>query len=344
MTVPTRTRERDQTSRARGVVELNHDGLAFRFPEVHEDARFNLAFQRTLRIPDNAREHFLPPGLGRFPLELVDDYADRVPEAWREHGGVFLPMYQAEAMWINFRGAYPMVVKVAAGKINALTGEEWSEGLCEDPQDYLVVPDQPWLDGFSVKRGLIRQFVAMRLGEGYTAEEQLTGEARHGGVQITVYPMKASEYEKRNHGEDGIGYAGPVYCMAPDDAVMEMGLAPGGLMRQEIYSDDYGFDVWDTTAGASCYVHIVNSLQYFSVCGISPPHRPPTAEEYAEAGLPWFDYYNADLEALAGAENLAGLDSVSRRRVKQGRVVRSEGPLGPVVVQPLSPENRLRGE
>ena len=344
MTVPTRTREQDQTSRARGVVELNQDGLAFRFPEVHEDARFSLAFQRTLRIPDNGREHFLPPGLGRFPLDLVDDYADRVPEAWREHGGVFLPMYQSEAMWINFRGGYPMAVKVAAGKINALTGDEWSEDLCQDPQDYLVVPDQPWLDGFSVKRGLIRQFVAMRLGEGYTAEEQLTGEARHGGVQITVYPMKASEYEKRNHGEDGIGYAGPVYCMAPDDAVMEMGLAPGGLMRQEIYSDDYGFDVWDTTAGASCYVHIVNSLQYFSVCGISPPHRPPTAEEYAEAGLPWFDYYNADLEALAGAENLAGLDSVSRRRVKQGRVVRSEGPLGPVVVQPLSPENRLRGE
>ncbi|MDE0230865.1 MAG: hypothetical protein OXI56_03670 [bacterium] len=341
MTVPTRTGEKDQTSRAPGVVELNQNGLAFRFPEVHEDARFSLAFQRTLRIPDNGREHFLPPGLGRFPLELVDDYADRVPEAWREHGGVFLPMYQAEAMWINFHGEYPMAVKVAAGKVNALTGEEWSEDLCQEPQDYLVVPDQPWLDGFSVKRGLIRQFVAMRLGEGYTAEEQLTGEARHGGVQITVYPMKASEYEKRNGGADGIGYVGPVYCMAVSAPPTEMGLAPGGLMRQEIYSDEYGFDVWDTTAGASCYVHIVNSLQYFSVCGVSPPHRTPTAEEYAEAGLPWFDYYDADLKALAGAEKLAGLDSVSGRRVKEGRVVRQEGPLGPVVVQPLSPDDLL---
>ncbi len=29
---------------------------------------------------------------------------------------------------------------------------------------------------------MIRQFVAMPLGEGYTAEEQLTGEAQHGGL------------------------------------------------------------------------------------------------------------------------------------------------------------------
>ena len=30
---------------------------------------------------------------------------------------------------------------------------------------------------------------------GYSAEEQLTGEARHGGLQIAVYPMEASSYE-----------------------------------------------------------------------------------------------------------------------------------------------------
>lgn len=338
MTGLTRTREREQTPSARGVIELREDRLAFRFPQIHEDAAFSLDFQRTLRIPDDGRQHFLPPGLGRFPLELVDDYADRVPEPWREHGGVFLPMYQSEAMWIDFHGSYPMAVKVAAGKINALTGDEWADGLCEDPQDYLVVPDQPWLDGFSVKRGLIRQFAAMRLGEGYTAEEQLTGEARHGGVQITVYPMKAAEYEALNR---GVGArTDVVYCMALSAPPMEMGLAPGGLMRQEIYEDEYGIDVWDTRAGASCFVHIVNSLQYFSVCGVSPPHRPPTARKYAEAGLPWFDYYDADLTALAGAEKLAGLDSVAGRRIKEGRVVRSEGLLGPVVVQPLSPKNR----
>jgi len=65
------------------------------------------------------------------------------------------------------------------------------------PHDYLVVPDRPWLVGFCVDKWLIRQFVVMPLGEGYTVEEQLTGEAQHGGLQVAVYPMKAAIYEER---------------------------------------------------------------------------------------------------------------------------------------------------
>ena len=59
----------------------------------------------------------------------------------------------------------------------------------------MVVPGQPWLDGYCVQTGIIRQFVAMPLGRGYTAEEQLTGEALHGGLQISVHPMKREVYK-----------------------------------------------------------------------------------------------------------------------------------------------------
>ena len=52
----------------------------------------------------------------------MDDYPDNLPETWRKHGGVFTPMYQAEAMWICFHGDYPMAVKIAAGKVNTVTG------------------------------------------------------------------------------------------------------------------------------------------------------------------------------------------------------------------------------
>ncbi|MYB97986.1 MAG: hypothetical protein F4123_09440 [Gemmatimonadetes bacterium] len=62
-----------------------------------------------------------------------------------------------------------------------------------DPQNYLVVPDQPWLDGYCVERGIIRQFVAMPLGEGYTAEERLTGAAKHGGLQGIGPPNEARD-------------------------------------------------------------------------------------------------------------------------------------------------------
>ena len=128
------------------MITLEHDRLNFRFPEMHPDAVCSVSFQRTLRIPDDNREYPLPPGLGRFPLRHVDDYAGRVPPAWREHGGVLMPMHQSEAMWMSFGAAYPMAIKVAAGKVNVLTGDAWSNDLRTEPQDYLVVPGQPWFD------------------------------------------------------------------------------------------------------------------------------------------------------------------------------------------------------
>jgi len=85
-------------------------------------------------------------------------------------------------------------VKVAAGKINAVSGESWTGNLQRKPQNYVVVPDQPWLDGFAVGKGRIRQFVAMPLGSGHSVEEQLTGAAENGGIQLQVYPMRAEPY------------------------------------------------------------------------------------------------------------------------------------------------------
>ncbi len=163
------------------MIELRDDQLVFRFPDVHSRAELSIDFQRTLRIPDDGTAHFLPPGLGQFPLHHVDDYRETTPAEWVVHGGVFFPMHQAEATWLYFNGDYPMTVKVGAGKINAVTGRQWRNKLAK-LQDYLVTPDQPWLDGFNVRKGMIRQFVAMPLGEGYTAEEQLTGKAQHGGI------------------------------------------------------------------------------------------------------------------------------------------------------------------
>jgi hypothetical protein len=177
------------------MVTLEGDRLVFRFPDVHEEARLTVTFQRTLRIPDD-RDYPLPPGLGAFPLWHIDDYRRGLPKAWVDRGGVLMPMHQAEGMWISFSSAYPMAVKVATGKVNAITGSPLTLGLHRAPQDYLVTPDQPWLDGFCVKQGVIRQFVAMPLGQGYSVEEQLSRTAEHGGLQLIVHPLKAAAYRK----------------------------------------------------------------------------------------------------------------------------------------------------
>ncbi|MBW8004058.1 MAG: hypothetical protein FVQ80_19045 [Planctomycetes bacterium] len=307
------------------MLELIHNQLRFQFPDVHEDASCQVEFIRTLRIPDDNRDYPLPPGFDNFPLDHIDDYEANIPDSWRMHGGIFFPMYQAEAMWINFDGDYPMAIKVATGKMNAVTGEVWKNELTRNPQDYLVVPDQPWLDGFCVEKGLIRQFVCMPLGEGFTAEEQLTGEPKHGGIQIVVYPMKASAYEELST-PASTGLREPNYCKAAPD----MGLAPGGIMRQEIYEDDYGFEVWEQSAKSRCFVHIVNSLQYLELTGKEPPTKAPSSKQYTDARLPWFEYYDADKKALEGSKNLAHLDSVAVNHLKEGKgILQGNDPVSP---------------
>ena len=105
-----------------------------------------ITFQRTLRIPDDGSEYPLPPGLGAFPLRSVDDYLDRVPADMREKGGVFMPMYQREAMWLSFSAATPGALKVGVGKVCAITGKKWKKRLRKKTQDYCVLPEQPWLE------------------------------------------------------------------------------------------------------------------------------------------------------------------------------------------------------
>jgi hypothetical protein len=185
------------------MITLEGDELVFRFTDLHEAAECRVQLQRTLRIPDDGREYPLPPGLGPFPMRHLDDVASRMDPAMAARGGVIVPMWQAEALWIAFQEPrrpglppYPFALKVATGKIDAVSGERWAPGLHRLQQNYVVIPGQPWLDGYAIEKGVIRQFVAMPLGQGYTAEEQITGSAEFGGIQIQAYPMKAARYAR----------------------------------------------------------------------------------------------------------------------------------------------------
>ncbi len=324
------------------MIELKRDGLVFSFPKVHPRAELRVELQRTLRIPDDDGHYPLPPGLGAFPLRHVDDFAPQVPRKWVEHGGVMMPMYQSEATWLNFDAAfverhdtaYPFAIKVATGKINAVTGDSWREGLAAGPQDYLVAPNQPWLDGYCVDEGFIRQFVAMPLGSGYSAEEQITGEAEVGGLQVMVYPMKREVFERRfpkrrlmmARRSAAMGFAAPAPCCAPceeseaDEACADMGLAPGGRMEQEIYDDPFDMKDWDLNRGSRCFIHLCNSMTWRAITGQEPPTVPPTAKEYERHGLPWFEYYDDSSSAVPGADKLADLKSVATMGKEKGDV------------------------
>lgn len=308
------------------MIELNNDHLIVSFPELPLQPHLTIDFQRTLRIPDDGMNYPLPPGLGSFPLRHIDDYAARVPAKWLDRGGVLLPMWQSEALWLNFNSRYidnreteyPFALKVATGKVSAITGELWRKGLSRNPQNYLVVPGQPWLDGYCVDKGIIRQFVAMPLGEGYSVEEQVTGEAEFGGMQIEVFPMRADVFERRFPVQKRLTrsfHADFCCCLAEAGA---MGLAPGGRMRQEIYKDPFSIHDWDMEHGSRCFVHLVNAVTWHAITGQRPPSKPVTAEQYTKAGFPWFDYYDADLQALNGSSTLAALKTVKEKMVEKG--------------------------
>jgi len=222
-------------------------------------------------------------------------------------------MYQSEALWLSFDSGYhnyPIALQIAAGKINAVNGEPWQEDMQFEPQGYVVTNQQPWLDGFCIEKGRIRQFVAAPLGDGVTVEEQITGEAEFGGIQIKAWPLNPNVYEEmlRNRetypGDDGLDMV--MCCLSEDSAPMDMGLGMGGSMKQDIYDDEFRPQDWDTSASSRCYVHLLNSMSYAQVTGHLPPHRPYEAADYAAAGLPWFDYYS-DKESIDGSEVFKGL-------------------------------------
>ncbi|WP_434095476.1 hypothetical protein [Streptomyces goshikiensis] len=308
--------------RGRGVVtgSIRVDGNTLLLGDgVH------VRFIRTLRLPESGT-HALPPNLGEFPLRRVEDYPDTVPGEWLAKGGVMLPVYLREAMWLSFGGTRePAALQVGVGKVCAVSGERWSGRLARDPQNYVVLPRQPWLDGINSGDGTVRQFVAVPLGLGATVEGQVTGEETTGGVQLQAFPLGPQALERWREGErarllpppppapgggalyggppapsggfGGYGAPAPMRAAAPAapgaaPAAPAMGLGVGGSMRQEVYRDDRALSAWAPEPAARIFVHLVTPPAWRRITGEEPPPSPVDRAAYTRAGLPWFDYYD----------------------------------------------------
>ncbi|MGW2834220.1 hypothetical protein [Streptomyces sp. NPDC001286] len=294
-------------------------------------------FVRTLRLPETGT-HPLPPGLGEFPVRRVADYPDTVPEAWRARGGVMLPVYLREAMWLSFAGtAEPAALQVGVGKVCAVSGKPWSDRLSRKPQNYVVLPRQPWLDGINSGKGTVRQFVAVPLGLGATVEGQVTGEEVWGGVQLQSFPLREgklaqwreaerrrAELTRERTAAPGGGYgmampmaAPPAPGAAPAPAAARapraaaaMGLGVGGSMRQEVYQDDRSLDDWSEQPSGRVFVHLVTPPEWRRITGEAPPPSPVDRAAYTRAGLPWYDYYDQDAQDLSPTDTLEAVKPV----------------------------------
>lgn len=109
---------------------------------------------------------------------------------------------EREALWIDFTSDRPDALKIHVGGVNAISGEPVAENAAtqlrrrallsqnKSIQDYVVLPEQPWLDGIATSPSKVRQFVAMPIGKGYTVEAQITGAELTAGIQLEIIPPK----------------------------------------------------------------------------------------------------------------------------------------------------------
>ncbi|MFE2262361.1 hypothetical protein [Streptomyces griseosporeus] len=310
------------------MTDVRLDGNTVRLP-----GGVAVRFVRTLRLPETGT-HPLPPGLGEFPVRRVADYPDTVPEAWRSRGGVMLPVYLREAMWLSFAGTTePAALQVGVGKVCAVSGKPWTGRLSRRPQNYVVLPRQPWLDGINSGKGTVRQFVAVPLGLGATVEGQVTGEEVWGGVQLQSFPLNERalarwrEQEERRRAERPafLGYGAPPPGAMPPGAMpaapaaapaaapragAAMGLGVGGSMRQEVYQDDRPLRDWAKEPAGRVFVHLVTPPEWRRITGEEPPPSPVDRAAYTRAGLPWYDYYDEGAEDLAPTDTLQAVKPV----------------------------------
>jgi len=266
-------------------------------PQDHIDlsADCRVTFHRTLRVPDDGGDYPLPPGLGAMSVYPVaeDEFV--------------IPVHRAEALWLGFGAPFwkPHVLKVGTGSVDAVSGEPFRpSALSRLPQDYVVIPDQPWLDGINAGEGYVRQFVAVPLGHRLTVESQLEPGEEDGGLTLALFDPRPGRFPDEPPLTDP---RGPL-CM--DMCAASMGLGAGGRIRQEVYADGYGIDTWEAAPSRTVRVDLVDALAFGALTGIEAP-PPVDARAWTALGRPWFDLISPTQADIAAAERLARVCSLA---------------------------------
>ncbi|KAF7679239.1 transcription factor 3 [Alternaria burnsii] len=284
-----------------------------------------ISFRRTVRVPETKESNWLPPDLGAFPLKPVSQHSKSLPPGMAVKGGVFFPMYQYEAMWINFSTVHedmlPYMIKIYVGGVNVVSAQTAMESTASrsrrqvrlqttpsNPkpasplQDYVVVPGQKWIDGIAN-------------GDGTIFLKQLDGSAKTFNVTnlepIENFKLRIREatgiptsiirliYADRRTFEDYRiskeatihmvlrlrGAGSLVHISTP-----EMNTAAGGLIKQVIHRDIHPPN-WDTTKTTVFNAQILNSMLYQAVTGARPLVPSILHERYIHHGLPYYKMY-----------------------------------------------------
>jgi hypothetical protein len=242
--------------------------------------------------------------------------------AWEKD--YMFPMYRSEAMWVGFRSHHvPTAITMTASGVNVLTGDVVTDidkmQLIADPQNYMVTPPQPWLDGIKHADGKVRQFVAVSFDSGKSLGQQVAG-IKDDTIKMVFYPSKhPDKYERPRsfmRSMTSMTYSSSVMSFESIDnapvagASMSMGIGAGGEIDQKVYPDPHGINEWDLEKPTKITLRVVNALMWEALTGKKPPYPPPTANNYRYHNYPWFDLYEERMSDIKPSDVLAAIKSV----------------------------------
>jgi hypothetical protein len=75
--------------------------------------------------------------------------------------------------------------------------------------------------------------------------------------------------------------------------------------------------VWDRTHSSRVFVHLLNSMSWKLVTGKEPPSTPRNAKDYANYGLPWFEFYS-ELGSFKATEETKKIKSAAQLQAEKG--------------------------
>ncbi|RKL04793.1 hypothetical protein BFJ71_g3573 [Fusarium oxysporum] len=329
-----------------------------------------ITFRRTIRVPDNKNTSGLPPDEGIFPLFKIEDYARKLPLSMAQKGGMFIPMYQREALWIDFESRKNYAIRIHVGNVNIVSGEPRVPTFATELrrrqllkqeksiQDYIVVPDQKWIDGVATEPGQVRQFVAMPIATNCSVEAQMNGEESTAGIQFDITrldPLLSGPKDNINIMVKDLNGETSNYFLSRFSRVETLKLlvkAKAGVdvayqslvsSSQKLQSMDYtphqcqapkmniasgGLirqniveqpkGEYKKTSTATFNVQILNSTSFKRVTGQDPPKSPISAATYAKAGHPFF---SLDEGPATISGNFSDLQSLAQLKGRHERNV-----------------------
>lgn len=247
--------------------------LTFAFPDLGSDARLHVTFRRTPRTAD----------LDDLPRLTSDTTLPLAQGSPTGDADAVLPMWQSEAMWIDFSSPHlhPFLVMIGVDGVNAITGTPFTGEPDFDADDYIEVPTQQALATHRRPYGDLRQFVppSVHVGPDAASPGHL--------LQFTVTPMRAEAWARRRHHA-----ADRPDCVLCDISRAERMRAVPRATPSRVLGPLESPDTWQPSLSRSGAVLVVNSATWRELTGGSPRHHPLTSTDYDARRLRWHPTYS----------------------------------------------------